>query len=74
VFLIQNTQNRDSQAMQLKLDEIIRSIEGAHTGLIDLEELTDAELMKVRRRFLHLAERGREHLRKGLKDTGTPEF
>lgn len=74
VFLIQNTQNRDSQAMQIKLDEIIRSIEGAHTALIDLEELTDEEIHGTRDRFLRVAEKGREALRKGLTDTGTPEM
>src|SRR4051812_26093290 len=46
VFLIQNTQNRDAQAVQLKLDELIRSINGAHTALLDLEELTDEELAR----------------------------
>src|ERR671916_75227 len=44
VFLIQNTQNRDSAAIQVKLDELIRSIEGAHLGLLDLEELDDKDL------------------------------
>lgn len=71
VFLIQNTQNRDSQAMQLKLDELIRAIEGAHTALIDLEELTDEEIVIVRNKYLSLAKKGREDLRNGIKDTGT---
>ena len=73
VFLIQNTQNRDSQATQLKLDELIRAVEGAHTALIDLEELTDKEIILVRDRYLKLAQKGRDDLRKGLKDTGTAD-
>src|SRR6266550_2506831 len=48
VFLIQNTQNRDSVAMQLKLDELIRAMHGAHNALLDLEELTEGDLEKIR--------------------------
>jgi low affinity Fe/Cu permease len=44
VFLIQNTQNRDGAAVQLKLDELIRTIDGAHNGFLDLEELSDEDL------------------------------
>ncbi len=72
VFLIQNTQNRDSQAMHLKMDELIRAVRGAHTAMIDLEELTDNELFHIKKRYSALAENGREQLRKGIKDTGTP--
>ena len=73
VFLIQNTQNRDSAAMQLKLDELIRAITGAHNGLLDLEELSDEELDKIKSRYEELARQAREELRHGLKDTGTIE-
>ncbi len=72
VFLIQNTQNRDTQALQLKLDELIRSVEGAHTALIDLEELTDSELQALKGRYLEIAARGRSALRQGETDTGRP--
>src|SRR6266566_9999250 len=48
VFLIQNTQNRDSEAMHVKLDELIRAMEGAHNALLDLEELEDKDLAKIR--------------------------
>ena len=73
VFLIQNTQNRDSHAMQLKLDEIIRSIDGAHIALLDLEELSDREIASVRRRYRALAQKAREAMRNGGSDTGTPD-
>jgi len=73
VFLIQNTQNRDSAAMQLKLDELIRAINGAHNGLLDLEELSDEDLARIRARFEALARESRENLKRGLKDTGAIE-
>src|SRR5581483_7524005 len=60
VFLIQNTQNRDTHALQLKLDELIRSTKGAHNALMNLEDLTDEELHILRRRYLALAEEARE--------------
>lgn len=72
VFLIQNTQNRDSHAVQLKLDELLRAMRGAHTAMIDLEELTDEELIQIHTRYLELASRGREKLRRGESDTNTP--
>jgi low affinity Fe/Cu permease len=73
VFLIQNTQNRDSEAMQIKLDEIIRSIDGAHNTLLDLEELEDKELDLIRANYLILAKKARAQLRHGhgKGDTGT---
>jgi low affinity Fe/Cu permease len=56
VFLIQNTQNRDSVAMQIKLDELLRAVKGAHTALADLEDLTEAELEAFKARYVKLAE------------------
>ena len=73
VFLIQSTQNRDAEAMQVKLDELIRVIEGAHNALLDLEELDEAELDHIRANYAKLAARAREDLREGMRDTGTPE-
>jgi low affinity Fe/Cu permease len=69
VFLIQNTQNRDTQAMQIKLDELIRVTQGAHNALLDLEELDDKELNAFRRRYEKLAEDAR---RQPGQDTGSP--
>ena len=51
VFLIQNTQNRDAKAIQLKLDELIRGVGGARTGLVGLEELTDSQLQELEDQF-----------------------
>ena len=74
VFLIQNTQNRDSEALQVKLDELIRAIDGAHNVLLDLEELDEKELDLIRGRYEKIAERAREELRQGKFDTGVPEL
>jgi low affinity Fe/Cu permease len=73
VFLIQATQNRDAEAIQVKLDELIRSIEGAHTALLDLEELEEEELDHIHSEYCRLAESARVNLRRGEFDTGTPE-
>ena len=73
VFLIQNTQNRDSEAMQLKLDELIRAVNGAHNGLLDLEELTEKDLERIKARYEALALKAREDLERGLKDTEPTE-
>jgi low affinity Fe/Cu permease len=74
VFLIQATQNRDAEAIQIKLDEIIRSLDGAHNSLLDLEELEEEDLMKMRANYLALAEGARRRVRRGKDDTGTPEI
>ena len=73
VFLIQNTQNRDSTALQLKLDELIRAVEGAHNALLDLEELEERDLERIRAPYEELARRARARLKRGGQDTGTPE-
>ena len=72
VFLIQNTQNLDSEAMQVKLDELIRAIEGAHNALLDLEQVEEEELDRICAKYQRLAERARADLRRGNIDTGTP--
>ena len=74
VFLIQSTQNRESAAVQLKLDELIRCAEGAHNSLLDLEELSEQELDQFRKRYEQLAEEAREILRRGGADTDMPDM
>jgi low affinity Fe/Cu permease len=73
VFLIQNTQNRDTEAIQVKLDELIRATRGAHNALLDLEELEEEALDGFRRRYQALAGSARAELASGADDTGTPE-
>ena len=73
VFLIQNTQNRDTEAIQLKLDELIRSTKGAHNALLDLEELELEDLDKFRAKYLALASAARAEINNGFQDTGTPD-
>ena len=72
VFVIQNTQNRDGEAMQIKLDEVIRAMDGAHNALLDLEELSEPELEEFRMQYLDLAQASREEIRAGSEDTGSP--
>lgn len=72
VFLIQNTQNLESEAVQVKLDELIRAIEGAHNALLDLEQLGEADLDRIRARYQHLAQQARADLLAGNLDTGIP--
>ncbi len=64
VFLIQNTQNRDSRAMQLKLDELIRAIHPARNQFLDLEELSDAELKSLQKEFRVLHQSAIEEIQK----------
>jgi low affinity Fe/Cu permease len=62
VFLIQNTQNRDSVAMQIKLDELLRAVKGAHTAMADLEDLTEEELEEFKAHYVKLAEEAKRRL------------
>jgi low affinity Fe/Cu permease len=62
VFLIQNTQNRDSQAIHVKLDELIRSKKGARNALMDLDDLTDEELERLRKNFAQLSAKARRNV------------
>ena len=73
VFLIQNTQNRDTEAIQIKLDELIRATQGAHNALLDLEELEEEELDQFRRKYEALATAARDDIDQGAADTGTPQ-
>jgi len=73
VFLIQNTQNRDAEAVQVKLDELIRATDGAHNALLDLEELEEHELNRIRATYAQLAKKARAELLKGGLDTGRPD-
>ena len=74
VFLIQNTQNRDSKATQLKLDELLRATQGAHNALLDLEELNEDELNRIRRLYAVLAAKAREDMNTGLLDIDIPDI
>lgn len=71
VFVIQNTQNRDTEAMQVKLDELIRVTQGAHNALLDLEELEEDQIEQFRKHYEMLAEKARKALAKGGIDTNT---
>ena len=71
VFLIQSSQNRDTEAIQIKLDELIRATQGAHNALLDLEELEEDELDRFRDRYEALAKDARANV--SSVDTGSPE-
>jgi len=74
VFIIQNTQNRDTAAIQIKLDELIRATQGAHNALLDLEELEEDQLREYLRHYEALAAAARGRLEKGKLDTGSPDI
>ena len=74
LFIIQNSQNRHTIAIQLKLDEIIRATKGAHNEMMDIEKLTDEDLGKIQKRYGLLAEQTKEDLKKGKLDTDTPNL
>lgn len=65
VFIIQNTQYRDGEAIQIKLDELIRSHKEAHNSLLDMEELTDSQLDAIKAEYEKLAEMARRDLKNG---------
>src|SRR6266436_2674549 len=72
VFVIQNTQNRDTTAIQIKLDELIRATRGAHNAVLDLEQLDEEQLEKYLKRYELLAAAARARLKAGRLDTGSP--
>lgn len=74
VFLIQNTQNRDTQAIQIKLDELIRCMDGAHNALLDLEELDEKTLDAFRAKYEALASNARKAIAGGGNDRGSPDL
>jgi low affinity Fe/Cu permease len=82
VFLIQSTQNRDAEATQVKLDELIRAVGHARNELLDLEELEETDLDELRQTYLEMAKRARGEIaekRKAIRETsrtreeGSPE-
>ncbi len=73
VFLIQNTQNRDTEALHLKLDELIRATHGAHNALLDLEEMEESQLDEFRQRYEALAKQARLNIELGSSDTDAPD-
>lgn len=73
VFLIQNTQNRDSEAMQIKLDELIRATKNAHTVVLDIEELSEEELDHLKCCYAELAQEALKKMRAGKSDLGVPD-
>ena len=72
IFLIRNAQNRESEAVQLKLDELIRATKAATNSLLDIEELTEAELDRIKARFERLARKARENPAAGQNELPGP--
>jgi low affinity Fe/Cu permease len=74
VFLIQATQNRDAEAIQIKLDELIRAQDGAHNELLDLEEMEEADLVRLRKIYLRLARRARRSEKPVVEPNDVPHI
>jgi low affinity Fe/Cu permease len=74
IFLIQNTQNRDTAAIQIKLDELIRATRGAHNKLMGLEEMEEEDLERLHREYEALAAEARRRLEKGRSDQGARDM
>jgi low affinity Fe/Cu permease len=74
LFIIQNSQNRHTIAIQLKLDEIIRATKGAHNEMMDIEKLSDEEMAVIEKKYSVLAEKTKEELQQGKEDTHTPDI
>jgi low affinity Fe/Cu permease len=74
VFVIQNTQNRQATATQVKLDELIRAVQGAHTRLVALEDVSDEEMKAIRESYRRLATETRRAVELGREDTGAPSI
>lgn len=74
VFLIQSTQNRDTEAIHLKLDELIRVTQGAHNRMLDLEENEEQQLDELRKKYEDLARQAREASARGETDTDAPDL
>src|SRR5690348_10727287 len=74
VFVIQNTQNRDTAAIQIKLDELIRATQGAHNAILDLEQLDEEQLAAYLKRYEALAAAARARRMSGKIDTEAPEI
>jgi low affinity Fe/Cu permease len=72
VFLIQNTQNRDAIAMQLKLDELIRAMRGAENSVLSLEDMTEEDLEQLKAHYYELAERA-QSTHRGKQKKGTTQ-
>ena len=74
LFIIQNSQNRHTVAIQLKLDEIIRATKGAHNEMMDIEKLTDEDLERIQKKYGLLAKKTKEDLKEGKPDTHTHDI
>jgi low affinity Fe/Cu permease len=73
VFLIQNTQNRDGAAVRLKLDELIRAVQGAQNWVMSLEDMSEEELERLRALYYQLAERAQASLKQGSQKKEAPQ-